>query len=56
VKHAEETSGHRVAVQVADVASGEGFRRIDSGGAECEVLATAMETLYSFGMEVPNAA
>ena len=56
VKHPEEIKCMRVSVQVADVAMERAFRRIDSGVRECEVLATAMETLYSFGMEVPQCS
>lgn len=42
----------RVSVQMADVAMEKAMKRIDSGVRECEVLGTAMESLYSFGMEV----
>jgi len=56
IKHEEEIKCIRVAVQMADVAMERAMRRIDSGVRECEVLATAMETLYSFGMEVPQCS
>jgi len=56
IKHAEELKCLQVAVQVADVAMERAMRRIESGVRECEVLATAMHTLYSFGMEVPQCS
>jgi len=56
VKHAEEIKCLRVSVQMADVAMEKAMRSIDVGRRECEVLAAAMHTLYSFGMEVPQCS
>jgi Xaa-Pro aminopeptidase len=56
VKHPEEIKCIRLSVQIADVAMEKAMGRIDSGVRECEVLGTAMETLYSFGMEVAQCS
>lgn len=56
VKHPEEIKCMRVAVQMADVAMEKAMGRIEAGVRECEVLAAAMHTLYSFGMEVPQCS
>jgi Xaa-Pro aminopeptidase len=56
IKHPEEIKCMRLSVQMADVAMEKAMRRIGTGVRECEVLATAMHTLYSFGMEVPQCS
>jgi Xaa-Pro aminopeptidase len=56
IKHEEEIKCMRVSIQMADVAMERAMHCIDSGVRECEVLATAMHTLYSFGMEVPQCS
>ena len=56
IKHAEEIKCMRLSVQMADVAMEKAMQRIEAGVRECEVLATAMYTLYSFGMEVPQCS
>ncbi len=56
IKQAEEIKCMRVSIQMADVAMEKAMQRIEAGVRECEVLATAMHTLYSFGMEVPQCS
>ena len=54
VKNSEEIKCMRVSSQMAAIAMGKAIRKIDAGVRECEILAEAMHSLYSNGMEVPQ--
>lgn len=44
----------RVSSQMAAIAMDRAMRKIDAGVRECEILAEAMHSLYSNGMEIPQ--
>jgi Xaa-Pro dipeptidase len=54
IKNSEEIKCMRMSSQMACVAMNKAIRKIDVGIRECEVLAEAMHSLYSNGMEVPQ--
>jgi Xaa-Pro aminopeptidase len=54
VKNSEEIKCMRVSSQMAAIAMSRAISKIDAGVRECEVLAEAMHSLYSNGMEVPQ--
>ena len=54
IKNSEEIKCMRVSSQLATFAMDRALRKIDAGVRECEVLAEAMHSLYSNGMEVPQ--
>lgn len=56
IKNSEEIKCIRSSVQQAGYAMGRAMKRIDAGVRECEVLAEAMHSLYSNGMEVPQCS
>jgi Xaa-Pro aminopeptidase len=56
VKNSEEIKCMRVASQLASVAMDRAMKKIDVGVRECEILAEAMHSLYSNGMEVPQCS
>jgi len=56
IKNSEEIKCMRASSQMAGVAMNRAFRKIDAGVRECEVLAEAMHSLYSNGMEVPQCS
>lgn len=56
VKNSEEIKCMRLASQLASVAMDRAMKKIDVGVRECEILAEAMHSLYSNGMEVPQCS
>jgi Xaa-Pro aminopeptidase len=56
VKNSEEIKCMRVSSQLAVVAMDRAMKKIDVGVRECEILAEAMHSLYSNGMEVPQCS
>ena len=56
VKNSEEIKCMRQASQLAAVAMDRAMKKIDVGVRECEILAEAMHSLYSNGMEVPQCS
>jgi Xaa-Pro dipeptidase len=56
VKNSEEIKCMRVSSQLAAVAMDRAIKKIDVGVRECEILAEAMYSLYSNGMEVPQCS
>ena len=54
IKNSEEIKCMRVSSQMAAIAMDRAIRKIDVGVRECEILAEAMHSLYSNGMEVPQ--
>jgi Xaa-Pro aminopeptidase len=56
LKNSEEIKCMRVASQMASVAMDRAMKKIDVGVRECEILAEAMHSLYSNGMEVPQCS
>jgi Xaa-Pro dipeptidase len=54
IKNAEEIKCMRLSSQIASYAMDRAIRSIRPGIRECEVLAEAMHTFYSFGMETPQ--
>jgi len=54
IKNSEEIKCLRMSSQLAMVAMDRAIKKIDIGVRECEVLAEAMHSLYSNGMEVPQ--
>jgi Xaa-Pro aminopeptidase len=54
IKNSEEIKCMRVSSQMAAIAMDRAIRKIDAGLRECEILAEAMHSLYSNGMEVPQ--
>ena len=56
VKNAEEIKCMRVSNQMAVIALQRANQRLEVGVRECEVLAEAMHTFYSFGMEAPQCS
>jgi Xaa-Pro aminopeptidase len=56
VKNSEEIKCMRASSQLAVVAMDRAMKKIDVGVRECEILAEAMHSLYSNGMEVPQCS
>ena len=56
IKNSEEIKCMRVSSQMAAIAMDRAIRKIDAGVRECEILAEAMYSLYSNGMEVPQCS
>jgi Xaa-Pro aminopeptidase len=56
IKNSEEIKCMRVSSQMAAIAMDRAVRKIDVGVRECEILAEAMHSLYSNGMEVPQCS
>jgi Xaa-Pro dipeptidase len=56
VKNSEEIKCMRVASQMATIAMDRAMKKIDVGIRECEILAEAMHSLYSNGMEAPQCS
>ena len=54
VKNSEEIKCMRTSSQMAAIAMAKAIRKIDAGVRECEVLAEAMHSLYTNGMETPQ--
>jgi len=54
IKNSEEIKCMRISSQLASFAMDRAMRKIDAGVRECEILAEAMHSLYSNGMEVPQ--
>jgi len=54
IKNSEEIKCMRVSSQLATFAMNRAINKIDAGVRECEILAEAMHSLYSNGMEVPQ--
>ena len=56
IKNSEEIKCMRASSQLAVVAMDRAMKKIDVGVRECEILAEAMHSLYSNGMEVPQCS
>ncbi|MEW6333122.1 MAG: Xaa-Pro peptidase family protein [Thermodesulfobacteriota bacterium] len=56
VKNSEEIKCMRVASRMASIAMDRAMKKIGLGVRECEILAEAMHSLYSNGMEVPQCS
>ncbi|MBI2871894.1 MAG: aminopeptidase P family protein [Chloroflexi bacterium] len=56
IKHAEEIKCMRISNKMAEIAHHRAVEALEPGVRECEVLAVAMHTFYSFGMEVPQCS
>jgi Xaa-Pro aminopeptidase len=56
IKNSEEVKCMRVSSQMAAIVMDRAIRKIDAGVRECEILAEAMHSLYSNGMEVPQCS
>jgi len=54
IKNSEEIKCMRISSQLATFAMNRAIKKIDAGVRECEILAEAMHSLYSNGMEVPQ--
>ncbi len=54
IKNSEEIKCMRLSSQLATFAMDRAIKKIDAGVRECEVMAEAMHSLYSNGMEVPQ--
>ena len=54
IKNSEEIKCMRISSQLAAFAMDKAMKKIDAGVRECEILAEAMHSLYSNGMEVPQ--
>ena len=56
IKNSEEIKCMRVSSQLAAIAMNRAIKKIDAGVRECEILAEAMHSLYSNGMETPQCS
>jgi Xaa-Pro aminopeptidase len=56
IKNSEEITLMRQSSQLAGFAMDQAIKSIDAGVRECEILAEAMYSLYSNGMEVPQCS
>lgn len=54
IKNSEEIKCMRISSQLATFAMDRAIKKIDAGVRECEIMAEAMHSLYSNGMEVPQ--
>lgn len=54
IKNSEEIKCMRISSQLATFAMDRAIKKIDAGVRECEIMAEAMYSLYSNGMEVPQ--
>jgi Xaa-Pro aminopeptidase len=56
IKNSEEIKCMRISSQLAAIAMNRAIKKIDAGVRECEILAEAMHSLYSNGMETPQCS